>query len=102
MRWVTPHGANSPAIQDAARRYGLIVEDTREPVIDQKKADTILRQTRRITLLNDRVIMVHWWERGLRLYRIARILQHEDVEVAIAESKRELDEKSWKICWDGW
>jgi len=102
IRWVTPHGANTIAIQDAARKFNLIVEDTVYPVMDQKVADTLLRQTKDLTYFDDRIIMVHWWERGLRLYRIARALQYGSVEEAIAASKEELDEKSFKICWKGW
>lgn len=101
-RWVTPHGANSYAIQAAARRFSLSVEDTKFPVIDQKNADTLLRETRKPESLDDRVIMVHTWERGLRLLRIARLLEFGTVEAAIAETRKELDEKSHRICWNGW
>jgi hypothetical protein len=102
IRWVTPHGANSFDIQTAARNHGLIVEDTNYPVIDQKEADALLRKFRDPAKLDGRVIMVHWWERGLRLYRIAQILQHNGVDEAIIASKETLDDKSWKICWHGW
>jgi hypothetical protein len=101
-RWVTPHGANSYAIQAAARRFSLIVEDTKYPVIDQKDADTKLRETRTAKCLDDRVIMVHTWERGLRLLRIARVIEFGDADTAIEETKKELDPKTHGICWRGW
>lgn len=102
IRWVTPHGANSPEIQAAAGKYNLVVEDTRYPVIDQKEADNALRKSRNSNVLNGLVIMAHWWERGLRLYRIARILQHGSVDAAMATTRGELEERDWRICWSGW
>lgn len=101
-RWVTPHGANSYPIQAAARKFGLTVEDTKYPVIDQKEADTKIRETRTAACLDDRVIMVHYWERGLRLLRVARIIEFGTADNAIAETKKELDEKTHRICWSGW
>lgn len=101
-RWVTPHGANSHAIQAASRKFGLIVEDTKFPIIDQKSAGGIIKKTKNASCLDNRVIMVHWWERGLHLYRIARTIEFGTVERAMLETKTELDEKSWRVCWDGW
>jgi hypothetical protein len=100
IRWVTPHGSNTVAMQDAAREFGLIIEDTDYPVIDQKELDTHLRVTKDLSVMDDRVLMVHWWERGLRLYRIARIIKYGSVASAVKNTKTELDAKSWKICWN--
>lgn len=102
IRWVTPHGANTNEMQYAARKYGLIIEDTTFPVIDQKEADPLLRSTRDPAILDGRVIMSHAWERGLRLYRIAQILKAGSVDEAMINSKEALDEKSYKICWNNW
>jgi len=102
-RWVTPHGANSRAIQRAAREHGLDVETTEDPVIDQREADKILRVTRDLSKLDDKVIMVHWWERGMALYRIVQILRHGDVTKAVLASSEDLDESAHKACWGkGW
>jgi len=100
IRFVTPHGANSHAIQAAAQKYDLIVEDTSFPVIDQKTADSQLRETGDVTLLDDRVLMVHYWEKGLRLFRIAKIIQYGNIPEAIESSKADLNEKEFKICWN--
>lgn len=102
IRWVTPHGADSPEIREAAGLCGLIVETTEPPVIDQKVADGKLKQTRSLDFLNDAIIMTHWWERGLALYRITQSIKHGSVDRAIDETKESLDSKSWEICWDGW
>lgn len=101
-RWVTPHGANSYAIQAAARRFNLSVEDTKYPVLDQKAADNLIRQFRDAGCLEERVIMVHTWERGLRLYRIARMVEFGTATTAIEETAKELDAESHRICWRGW
>jgi hypothetical protein len=100
IRWVTPHGANTIEIQDAAREFGLIVEDTTLPVIDQKVLDSHLREYKDLSVMDNKVLMVHWWERGLRLFRIARIISNGSVQAAIEATKTELDEKSWRICWN--
>jgi hypothetical protein len=99
IRFITPHGANSHAIQAAAQEFGLIVEDTSYPVIDQKAADSQLRETGDVSILDDRVLMVHFWEKGLRLFRIAKIIQFGNISEAIEASKVDLNEKEFKICW---
>jgi len=100
IRWVTPHGANTVQMQDAARVFGLVIEDTSYPVLDQKELDTDLRLNKDLSVMKNRILMVHWWERGLRLYRIARIIEYGSVAEAIKITKTELDLKSWKICWN--
>lgn len=102
IRWVTPHGADSPEIQSAAIKYNLIVETTRYPVVDQKAVDSALRKYKDLSALNNIVIMVHWWERGLRLYRIAKIVEYQSITAAKLATSLELTEKEYKICWQGW
>jgi len=103
LRWVTPHGANGWAMQRAAKERGLVIETTDDPVIDQREADKLLRVSRDIKKLDNKIIMVHWWERGMALYRIARVLQHGGVSEAIIESKHELEDSAWRACWgEGW
>ena len=102
IRWVTPHGATSPAMEAAAAKFDLIIETTDHPVIDQKVMDTRLRETCDLTILRGRVIMNHWWERGLRLYRIAKIIEHQGVRQAIEATRSTLDAADHKICWTGW
>jgi len=70
LRWATPWGANSKSIQKAARKYSLSVEGVTDPVIDQGQAAQIACQANRIDPLLGKVIMVHFWERGLKLFRI--------------------------------
>ena len=102
VRWVTPHGSNSPAMTDAARKHGLVIETTDFPVVDQKAADTLLRESWDLQDLDNKVIMNHWWERGLRLYRLAKVLEYQNVQDAMGASKIELSAKDWKICWNDW
>lgn len=102
IRFVTPHGANSPEIQEAAAKFDLIVETCDPPVIDQKVADGQLRASRELTFLDDKIIMCHWWERGLALYRITQSIKHGSVDAAIAETKNSLSAKDWGICWKNW
>jgi hypothetical protein len=102
IRWVTPHGSNSIAMQAAAAKYGLVIETTEAPVVDQKVLDTQLRQTENLHLFDGKVIMVHYWERGLRLYRMARIIEHQGVEEAMEATRSELSKKDWGICWNNW
>jgi hypothetical protein len=102
IRWVTPHGADSHAIQAAATKFNLVVETTDNPVIDQKTLDPMLRKTRDLSTMDGRVVMNHWWERGLRLYRIAKIIEHQDVDAAIEATRSDLSKKDHGICWNGW
>lgn len=102
VRWVTPHGADTPIMREVAAEHYLILESTSDPVIDQKKLDNRLRETRDLNVFRDKVIMNHWWERGLRLYRIARIIEFQGVSEAITATKEELSATDHKICWNGW
>lgn len=102
VRWVTPHGSDSPAMQAAAAKFNLVIETTEYPVVDQKVLDTKLRETHDITLFDGVVIMCHWWNRGLRLYRMARIIEYQSVPEAIEATRSELTEADHEICWKGW
>lgn len=70
IRWATPWGGTSENITKAARKYSLIVEGVRDPVIDQGHAASIVQHANSIEPMVGKVIMVHWFERGLRLLRI--------------------------------
>jgi len=102
IRWVTPHGSDSPAMREAAAQFDLVIETTDAPVIDQKVLDTKLRDTRDLRWMEDKVVMVHWWERGLRLYRIAQIINYQSISGAIEGTRAELRAKDHMICWSGW
>jgi len=103
VRWVTPHGANSRSMINAARKYNLTIETTEDPVVDQREADKILRVTRDLSKLNGKVIMVHWWERGNALYRIAQVARHGTVDRAIMASSADMDERALSQVWGkGW
>tara|TARA_R110000751_G_scaffold1590_2_gene5900 strand:- start:1293 stop:1931 length:639 start_codon:yes stop_codon:yes gene_type:complete len=102
IRWVTPHGADSPELRAAAAKFGMVLENTLDPVVDQKALDTKLRKTGDLSIMDGKVMMIHWFERGLRLYRIARIIEFGSIDLAIEETKSELSTKDHKICWNGW
>jgi hypothetical protein len=76
IRWLTPHGARGPRIDEAARKFNLVVEGVTDPVVDQKHAEILVRNAGTIDAIKDKVIMVHWYERGLRLFRIVQTAKH--------------------------
>jgi len=85
IRWATPWGANSEGIRKAARKYSLIVEGVNDPVIDQSQAVHIVHQANSIAPLMGKVIMVHWFERGLKLWRMIQAAKYGSwAEAAIA------------------
>lgn len=102
VRWVTPHGSNSLEMEAAARRYGLVIETTAHPVVDQKNVDTQIRESHSLEPLRDIVILNHWWDRGLRLYRIAKIIQYQSIEAAMEATREELSVRDQRVCWDTW
>ena len=103
IRWVTPHGSDSIAMQAAAAKYDLVIETTDYPVVDQKVLDSKLRTTGDLACLDDIVVMNHWWEKGLRLYRIAKIIEHQGIPEAIEATRSALKPKEHKACWgDEW
>ena len=100
IRWVTPHGSDSPAMRESAAKFGLPIETCEDPVIDQKAADGILYRTKSIDFLEGKIICSHWWERGVALYHITQAIKYGGVAEAIKES--DLDPKSHKIIWGSW
>lgn len=87
-RWATPWGAISDSIQKAARKYSLIVEGVTPPVIDQSQAVSVVHAANSITPLLGGVIMVHWFERGLKLWRIIQTAKYGSwTEAALAHPK---------------
>lgn len=102
IRWVSPHGSDSAVMREAAAEYDLVLETTEYPVVDQKVLDTQIRKSYSLEPLHGVVIMCHFWERGLRLYRIARIIEHQGVDEAIEATRSELNERDHAICWNEW
>jgi peptidoglycan/xylan/chitin deacetylase (PgdA/CDA1 family) len=89
IRWATPWGADSPAIQQACRKFGLYWEGVTHPVIDQGLAMSKVKETGTTECLQGRVVMVHWFERGLKLYRIVQTGIHGTWEEAAKEHLKE-------------
>lgn len=81
-RWATPWGANSENIRKAARQYSLIVEGVRDPVVDQGVAVSMVQQADSIDPMIGKVIMVHWFERGLKLLRIVQTAKYGSWKLA--------------------
>ena len=102
IRWVTPHGSDSPAMRDAAAKYGLPIETCDDPVIDQRVAAGILRKTRSLDFLDGKIIMAHWWERGLALYHLTRSIQYGGVKQAIEATRSDMPAKEHGKVWKGW
>lgn len=76
VRWATPWGANSEGIRKAARKFSLVVEGVNDPVIDQGQAVKLVHTYDSAEILRGRVVMVHWFERGLKLWRIIQTAKY--------------------------
>lgn len=83
FRWCTPWGANSEGIRKAARKYSLIVEGVHDPVIDQGQAVGLVQQNNGTSILLGKTVMVHWFERGLKLWRIVQAAKYGSWEAAV-------------------
>lgn len=83
-RWCTPWGASSEEINTVCREYSLIHEGVSDPVVDQGHAMKIVREADSIEPMIGKVIMVHWFERGLKLFRIIETAKHGSWEAAAA------------------
>jgi peptidoglycan/xylan/chitin deacetylase (PgdA/CDA1 family) len=82
IRWATPWGASGENIQAACKKWGLIWEGVADPVVDQGHADKLVREKGTLEPLKGKVVMVHWFERGLKLFRIVQIGKHGTLEEA--------------------
>jgi len=72
VRWATPWGGFSDAIRFGCKQFSLSWEGTQHPVLDQGIAVDQVRKHGNIEVLDGKVVMVHWFERGLKLYRIVQ------------------------------
>lgn len=102
VRFVTPHGGYSENIQEVSDKYGLLVETTKPPVADVKTLESMVRQTRDLKIIQNRVVLVHWFEQGLRLWRLAHIIEHQSIEQAIEITKEEFSKKEHRAIWKNW
>jgi len=100
FRWATPWGADSWDMQRAAKEVGLVIETTEDPVVDERVAAKMVFDSGSTKCLKDKVIMSHWWNRGLSLYRVCQVEKHGSIQEAIEKSDEPESEKV-KI-WKGW
>jgi peptidoglycan/xylan/chitin deacetylase (PgdA/CDA1 family) len=89
VRWATPWGARSPEIDQACRKFSLIPEGVTLPVVDQGQAMGKVKEMGSIDCLQGKVIMVHWFERGLKLFRIVQTGIHGSWEEAAKVNPKE-------------
>lgn len=85
-RWYTPWGANAPHLYTAANECGLKLIDT-SGIIELAGPNGVLATLKRgvpIDYLDKREIFLHWWQRGLRLWRLALIAKHGSWQAAEA------------------
>lgn len=67
--WATPWGASSSAALQAAKTLGVRLETTGD-TINYKLAAKSVRATNSVDCLNGKTVLMHWWEKGLSLFRI--------------------------------
>lgn len=79
--FATPWGADSPAIRDACAEVGMVAETTRG-TLTPAEVCAHLRKGTSFFELNGAVILEHWWQKGLRLWRIAQAAKHGSWEAA--------------------
>lgn len=85
--WATPWGGTSPAIVQAATKFSLTVETTKL-TIPPGKAISICKSFDSIEPLHGRTIMLHWWEKGLRLLRLVEIHRRKSYGNAVLWDKQ--------------
>jgi len=83
-RWYTPWGANAPHLYVAAKECGLKLIDT-SGIIELGGPTGVLINLQNgvpIDYLDGREIFLHWWQRGLRLWRLALVAKHGSWQAA--------------------
>lgn len=90
-RWYTPWGANAPHLYTAANECGLKLIDTSNRIVLEGPNGVLatLQKGVPVDYLDGREIFLHWWQRGLRLWRLALVAKHGSWEAAKA-AKREV------------
>lgn len=77
--WATPWGAESEKLTKLASQYNLIVEGTGQCI---EPAHWLRLAREHNVLRTDITVMEHWWNRGLRLLRIAHVMNYGSYETA--------------------
>lgn len=83
-RWYTPWGANAPHLYVAAKACDLKLIDT-SGIIELAGPNGVLATLKKgvpIDYLDGCEIFLHWWQRGLRLWRLALIAKHGSWQAA--------------------
>jgi len=82
--WATPWGAESEKLTKVAYSFGLTVEGVGQTI---PPGQWLAEARRYKTLPMDRTVMDHWWQRGLKLLRIATVLEYGSVVEAVKNRK---------------
>jgi peptidoglycan/xylan/chitin deacetylase (PgdA/CDA1 family) len=79
--WATPWGARSEKATKVAGKLGIETQSTR-PTIDIKEAGKLVTTYGNADRLEGQIILYHWWQRGLSLFKIVECLVYGSVEKA--------------------
>lgn len=85
-RWYTPWGASATHLHTAANDCGLKLIDTSGIIVLEGPNGVLatLKKGVPIDYLDGKEIFMHWWTRGLRLWRLALIAKHGSWQAAKA------------------
>lgn len=89
-RWYTPWGANTKLLTKAALDCGLKLVDCSN-LAPLNEVLSLVIQTGHLDIIEEREVFMHWWERGIRLRKLASIYKFGSIE----ESKHE-EPDLWK------
>lgn len=85
-RWYTPWGANAPHLYAAAKECDLTLIDTSNRIVLEGPTGVLasLKKGIPVDYLDEQEIFLHWWQRGLRLWRLALVAKHGSWQAAAA------------------
>jgi hypothetical protein len=83
-KWYTPWGANAPHLLEAAAELNLQLVDCSD-FTDLPKILRHITKTGDLDFYRGKEILIHWWERGNRLRRLAGIYKFGSIERAKIE-----------------
>jgi len=86
--WATPWGGDSQVAREACEWMGITLQTTNNTLTP---GDTLRAVRGRVAdQVPYRIILHHWWDRGLNLFRLCEVFKHGSWEVA-----KEADTRGW-------
>jgi peptidoglycan/xylan/chitin deacetylase (PgdA/CDA1 family) len=81
--WATPWGGWSRDMEEVASEFNLTLETTRPTISIGRCIDLCKTEGVETVRYSSPLVLIHWWEKGLKLLRLTEIVKNGSYEAAV-------------------